>query len=204
MVKGFCSVMVISELLEVLNSLLNPEPKRATIPGTGINETEDTSEAVSDEMSFEETKEGKSNSLKRFRPGFATTSGMAEKMSKDGVYKKVNDILFMIYQTLKEQLFNMPLQISRQDRKTMSGPGSFESPHAIYDLKEDQSLQAGKVFWDYIDPVLKKKLEAQLAFYRQKTQSPVEAKVDVAFMCNSNRGERAGMVLTNDHFNRTD
>ena len=79
--------------------------------------------------------------------------------------------------------------------------GKLDAVSQIY-----QKLTTHKVYFEYAKPTTfqKKKLEAQLAFYRQKTQSPVEAKVDVAFMCNSNRGERAGMVLTNDHFNRTD
>ena len=47
-------------------------------------------------------------------------SNITGKISKDDVYQKVDEILFFIYETLLEQLFQMPLPISNTPEKRRS------------------------------------------------------------------------------------
>lgn len=116
-------------------------------------------------------------------------SNITGKISKDDVYQKVDDILFFIYETLLEQLFQMPLPISNTPEKRRSFRQ--ERPNLV-DFDEDQSQQAGKVFWDAIDTNLKSQLEAQIAYVASK-KTPFglnEAKAEVTLFCSTKSRER--------------
>lgn len=75
-------------------------------------------------MSFDEESKARpkpSQSFRKNRTDFSILmSGFQGRIGKEEIYQKVDEILFFIYETLSEQLFQMPLPISNTPEKRRS------------------------------------------------------------------------------------
>lgn len=64
-------------------------------------------------------------------------------------------------------------------------PNAGNEGNTQYSYTEDQSQDAGTVFWNSIDPLLRKKLESQLVYIAQKSDYTTEdALSELNLMCN--------------------
>ncbi len=71
-------------------------------------------------------------------------------------------MLRLLYELLNEQLFEMPLSINKYDARIPSRSFRNETREPISD---DLSKDAGRIFWDAIDSILRDKFKAELDFY---------------------------------------
>ena len=135
-VKGFCTTMLIGELVEVLHSLVNPDderqfdinlqtrmknsasfrrfasPKNAIINFSMQSIAETESENQPDDMTFEETKaHTQSASFKQNSRNDIKL--LSNCLSREGTSEKVDELLRLLYELLNEQLFEMPLSITQ-------------------------------------------------------------------------------------------
>jgi len=190
-VKGFCTTMLIGELVEVLHSLVNPDDERQfdinlqthmknsasfrrfaspkNAPNFSMQSIAETDlENQPDDMTFEETKAHTQSA------SFKQTSRndiklLSNCLSREGTSEKVDELLRLLYDLLNEQLFEMPLSITKSSitKLEIRNPNRSFRNESRELIIEDLSKDAGSIFWDAIDSVLREKFKAELDFYSQ-------------------------------------